>query len=101
MNRYYGVMESGKVKVRGIEVRRRDTPRFVFDAQTDMIKVMATANNAAELYQKIPLALEVVKNNRRKLLEGDVSIGDLIVTKHMSKKPERYRQHVSQVIAAE
>jgi DNA polymerase, archaea type len=101
LNRYYGVMESGKLKVRGIEVRRRDTPRFIFDAQTDMINVMATANNAAELYRKIPLALGVVRSYRRKLLDGDVSIEDLIVTKHMSKKPERYRQHVSQVIAAE
>jgi DNA polymerase elongation subunit (family B) len=101
LNRYYGVMENGKVKVRGIEVRRRDTPHFIFDAQTDMIKIMSTANNATELHQKIPLALEVVKNYRRKLIEGDVSIGDLIITKHMSKKPERYRQHVSQVIAAE
>jgi DNA polymerase elongation subunit (family B) len=26
LNRYYGVMENGKIKVRGIEVRRRDTP---------------------------------------------------------------------------
>jgi DNA polymerase-2 len=26
LNRYYGVMEDGKVKVRGIEVRRADTP---------------------------------------------------------------------------
>ena len=37
LNRYYGVMEDGKVKVRGLEIRRRDTPRFVFDAQTEMI----------------------------------------------------------------
>ena len=28
-------------------------------------------------------------------------IEDLIVTKRMSKRPDRYRQHVSQVIAAE
>jgi len=40
LNRYYGVMESGKIKVRGIEVRRRDTPKFIFDAQTDIIKVL-------------------------------------------------------------
>ena len=35
LNRYYGVMESGKLKVRGLEVRRRDTPRFVYDAQME------------------------------------------------------------------
>ena len=101
LNRYYGVMENGKVKVRGLEVRRRDTPRFVFDAQTEMINTLATANNTDELREKIPYALETVKAYRQKLLAGKVALWDLIVTKHMSKNPKRYRQHVSQVIAAE
>jgi DNA polymerase I len=101
LNRYYGVMENGKIKVRGLEVRRRDTPRFVFDAQTEMINTLASANNTAELREKIPDALEIVKEYRRRLLDGEVPIWDLIVTKRMSKSPKRYRQHVSQVIAAE
>jgi DNA polymerase elongation subunit (family B) len=101
LNRYYGVMENGKVKVRGLEVRRRDTPRFIFDAQTEMIKTLSSANNSTELRQRIPEALEVVKKYRLKLLDGEVPIWDLIVTKHLSKNPKRYKQHVSQVIAAE
>jgi len=100
LNRYFGVMESGKVKVRGIEVRRRDTPKFVFDTQTDIIKVLSSANNVKELYKKIPEALNVVKVYRQKLLNNEVSIWDLVITKHLSKKPESYRQDVSQVIAA-
>jgi DNA polymerase-2 len=101
LNRYFGVMENGKIKVRGLEVRRRDTPRFIFDAQTEMIKTLASANNTAEMRKKIPEALEIVKVYRRKLLDGEVPLWDLIVTKHMSKNPKRYKQHVSQVIAAE
>jgi len=101
LNRYYGLMENGKVKVRGIEIRRRDTPQFIFDAQTDMIKALSEANNATELYLKIPQALDVVNKYRQKLLDQDVPIWDLIITKHLSKNPKRYRQHVSQVIAAE
>jgi len=101
LNRYYGVMEDGKIKMRGLEIRRRDTPRFVFEAQTKMIDTMATANNTAELRKQIPLALNVVRKYRQKLVEGDVPVEDLIITKRMSKRPDRYRQHVSQVIAAE
>ena len=101
LNRYFGVMESGKIKVRGIELRRRDTPRFIFDAQTEMINVLAQANNTTELRRKIPAALNVVRKYRKKLMDGEVPIWDLIVSKHMSKNPEHYRQHVSQVIAAE
>jgi DNA polymerase-2 len=33
LNRYYGVMERGKIKVRGLDIRRRDTPRLVYNAR--------------------------------------------------------------------
>jgi DNA polymerase, archaea type len=101
LNRYYGVMEDDKIKVRGLEVRKRDTPRFVFDAQTEMINAFAMANNTTELRKAIPSALDIVRKYRQKLLDGEVSIQDLIISKRMSRNPERYRQHVSQVIAAE
>lgn len=101
LNRYFGVMENGNVKIRGLEVRRRDTPGFIFDAQTEMINVLASANNSLELQRKIPEALNVLKVYRQRLLNGEVPISDLIVTKHMSKKPKNYKQHVSQVIAAQ
>jgi len=101
LNRYYGVMESGKLKVRGLEVRKRDTPKFVYDAQMEMIDVFSAANNSIEFMQRIPEALKVVKAYRQKLLDGEVPIGDLIVSKHLSKNPKHYKQHVSQVIAAD
>jgi DNA polymerase elongation subunit (family B) len=101
LNRYYGVMDDGKVKVRGIEVRRGDTPRFIYNAQMDMIKALSVANNVSEFYAKIPAALDVVREYRRRLLAGEVPIWDLVVTKRMSRQPTEYRQHVAQVIAAE
>jgi DNA polymerase elongation subunit (family B) len=101
LNRYYGVMENGKVKVRGLEIRRRDTPRFVYDAQREMIEVLSSASNSKEFFEKIPAALKIVKVYRQKLLNGEIPIWDLIVTKHLSKNPKRYKQKISQVIAAE
>jgi DNA polymerase, archaea type len=101
LNRYFGVMENGKVKVRGLEVRRRDTPKFVYDAQMDMINVLAAANNSVELKEKIPLAIQCLRMHRKRLLDGEVPLSDLVVCKHLSKQPKSYRQHVSQVIVAE
>lgn len=101
LNRYYGVMENGKLKVRGLEVRKRDTPKFVYDAQMEMIKVLSSANDSTEFIQKIPDALKVIKAYRQRLIDGEVPIWDLMVTKHLSKNPKNYRQHVSQMIAAE
>ena len=101
LNRYYGVMENGKIKVRGIEARRRDTPKFVYDAQMEMIKVLASARNSREFVDKIPDALKVVRKYRQQLLAGEIPIWDLIITKHLSKHLKEYKQKVSQVIAAE
>lgn len=100
LNRYYGVMENGRIKVRGLEIRRRDTPRFVYDAQKEMIEVLSAAHNSQEFFEKISDALKIVKVYRQKLLNGEIPVWNLIITKHLSKKPKRYKQKVSQVIAA-
>jgi DNA polymerase elongation subunit (family B) len=100
LNRYYGAMETSKIKVRGLEVRRRDTPPFVNSAQTRMLEVLAEAENSEQFLRKIPDALKVLKDYREKLLAGEISIWDMIITKHLSKNPDRYKQMVSQVIAA-
>jgi DNA polymerase elongation subunit (family B) len=101
LNRYYGAKEDGSVKVRGLEVRRRDTPKFVYDAQMEMIKALASADDSEAFVEKIPDALKVVKEYRKKLLDGDVPVWDLVVTKRLSKDLADYRQRVSQVIAGE
>ena len=88
LNRYLGVMDSGKIKVRGLEVRRRDTPHYIFDAQTEMINTLAKADNTPELYRQIPEALKVLRTYRQRLLAGEIPLSDLIVTKHMSKQPK-------------
>jgi DNA polymerase I len=100
LNRYLGVMDSGKIKVRGLEVRKSDTPCFVYNAQTDMINTLAKANNSTELYKQIPEAIKVLRMYRQHLLSGDVPLSDLTISKHMSKEPKHYRQQVSQVIVA-
>lgn len=101
LNRYLGVLNNGKIKVRGLEVRRSDTPPFIFNAQTEMINVLAKANNSTGLYQQIPEVLKVLLQYRKRLLDNEVPMSDLIVTKHMSKHFKQYKQQVSQVIAAQ
>ncbi len=101
LNRYYGVKEDGRIKVRGLEVRRRDTPKFVYDAQMEMIKALAPAGDAGAFVERIPDALNVVREYRERLLDGEVPVWNLVVTKRLSKDLGDYRQRVSQVIAGE
>ena len=101
LNRYYGVKEDGTVKIRGLEVRKRDTSKFIYDAQMEMIKTLASASHFKDFVGKIPGALKVVKDYRKKLLDGNVPVWDLIINKRLSKDLENYTQRVSQVIAGE
>ncbi len=101
LNRYYGVKEDDSIKVRGLDVRRRDTPTFICDAQMEMIKALASADDSKGFVEKIPAALNVVKEYRIKLLNGEVPVWDLIVTKRLSKDLKDYTQRVSQMIAGE
>jgi DNA polymerase-2 len=100
LNRYYGVFESGKIKVRGIEAVRRDTPPFIKKAQTDMIRVLAKARNSEAFMKRIPESVEVLRGYVEKLRKRAVDVLDLIIAKQLSMHPDRYAHDVFQAIAA-
>jgi hypothetical protein len=66
----------------------------------EMLQVLAKAKDPHEFVERIPDALRVLRTCREMLLAGEVSVWDLIITKHLSKDPDKYKQMVSQVIAA-
>lgn len=100
LNRYYGVFENGRIKMRGIEARRRDTPAFIRDAQIDMIKVLAKAPNSEAFMKRIPDALRILQGYAKRLIERKVSVRDLLITKRLSYHPSDYHHDVFQAIAA-
>ena len=100
LNRYYGVFESGKIKVRGIEAVRRDTPPLIRNAQREMISVLAKASDSEAFTEKIPESIEVLRGCAEKLRRGEIDIRDLIIAKQLSMRPDRYAHDVFQAIAA-
>jgi DNA polymerase elongation subunit (family B) len=90
LNRYYGLLESGEMKLRGIEVRRHDTPAFVARAQSSMLEVLRKAGNASEFKALIPRALQTLDEASRDLLSGRVPLEDLVITKIVTKPLEEY-----------
>jgi len=92
LNRYYGVKGNGKLRVRGIEMRRSDTPLLISRLQEDMLAHLARAEDAQGFYRMIPDALRVVREYARKVLAGECSIEDMIFTAHVSRELAEYRQ---------
>jgi DNA polymerase elongation subunit (family B) len=100
LNRYYGVFESGEIKVRGIEAVRRDTPPLIKNAQMDMIQILAEAQSAGAFRTKVHEAVDVLQEYVENLKNRDVDVRDLIIAKRLSMQPDKYTHDVFQAIAA-
>ncbi|MBN2602726.1 MAG: hypothetical protein JXA91_01175 [Candidatus Thermoplasmatota archaeon] len=91
LNRYYGLFDTGEVKVRGIELRQHNTPTFVRNVQRNMIEVLSRANDTEEFYDLIPDCIKIMCEHGRYLLNGDVAYDDLIITSRVSKNVSLYK----------
>ncbi len=100
-NRFYGVFRDGSMKVRGLEVRRGDMPRFVKEFQGELLALFARARTKAEYEALIPQALERLREALTRLREGRVPIEALAVRKRLSKEPLKYEKASPTAIAAQ
>lgn len=99
LNRYYGLFQDGELKVRGIDLRKRDTPMLIKNAQVDMLKVLARANNSNEFLGRIPECIGVLRKYHDMIKSGDCELEDLVITKRISQTLEDYSQENDQVAA--
>ena len=99
-NRYFGVYEDGSLKVRGIEYRRHDTPKFIKETQIEMITLLAEGRNAAEFRALIPKAIAYAQERLRRLRSGEVPASELLVTHRLSMQLEDYKVRTVAVRAA-
>jgi DNA polymerase elongation subunit (family B) len=90
-NRYLGAFRSGELKLRGIDLRRSDTPPLVAEAQQRMVEVLAQAADLAELAARIPEVLEIFVEYAWRLREGQVRLDDLTIKRTVSKEAGEYK----------
>ena len=100
-NRFLGVFHSGAVKIRGLEVRRSDTPPFVNAAQTRMIEVLSQAKNIKDYEARIPQVITILAEYRQRLREGLVSLKDLVITRSLSQDPRNYEKATLSAVVAQ
>jgi DNA polymerase-2 len=100
LNRYYGIFEDGTLKVRGIDLRRHDTPDIIRQCQTEMLEIFIKARNSNKFRLLIPQALKVLEKFVGSLRDGSVPLKDLVIVRNLSKNPDEYTHQVPQAIAA-
>jgi len=100
LSHYWGIKSNGETKVRGIEVRRRDIPRIVKDAQYAFIDVFQGATTTEEFMRRIPKAKNVLYHYIDKIETGKISRDELTIRQRISKKPSQYKVNSYQAVAA-
>jgi DNA polymerase-2 len=98
-NRYFGVFQNRgearhrqkKLKLRGIEARRRDTPLWVRSVQIEMIEHLAQIQHPQQLSKRLPGVFTRLQEHWQSLSARRVPLDELLVTQKLSRELEAYR----------
>lgn len=99
-NRYFGAMQDGELKIRGIDLRRHDTPRFVKHLQQELIEKLAEATTREERRALFPHILQIITRELDRLRSGQIPFHDLVLTYHLSRDPAEYQTDTLNAIVA-
>jgi len=99
-NRYAGWYRHGEVKIRGLEARRRDTPKFIKNMQTAMLQALSGAHSVAEVEILVPQVLDIARNHVAMLRSGRVNPMELVLRRHITKEADEYTNNsISAVVS--
>jgi DNA polymerase-2 len=90
-NRYFGVFQDNSLKMRGIEVRRHDTPTWVSDVQMEIIDTLVHTSNVDDSSTYLPKILKLLRKALTRLRTGSVPLEDLLVSLTLSRELSEYR----------
>ena len=99
-NRYVGWYTNNEIKIRGIEIRRRDTPVFIKRMQGEMLQIMGKATTVAELEKLVPELLAKAGEFLSLLRSGRANPLELVVRRHISREPDEYANNSANAVVA-
>jgi DNA polymerase elongation subunit (family B) len=103
LKQYYGVTHEGKLVVRGTEVRRHDTPRFIKEFQTELLSTLFGCEDVNEIINKgyenaLLLVTEAI--DKIMLAGENITQEDLVISKLLGQDIAKYRSLFPHVSAA-
>jgi DNA polymerase elongation subunit (family B) len=100
---YYGVTQEGQLVVRGVEIRRHDTPNLIKEFQTELLSTLFDRKSKEEIVNTgYENALLLVTRAIDKIMIGgdDIARDDLVISKLLGQNLEKYRSLFPHVSAA-
>jgi DNA polymerase-2 len=99
-NRFYGLASDGDHKIRGIALRRSDTPEFVAGIQVEILNILSGETKPDKLADRLPDVIQMIRRKLAALKEGKVPLHQLVVTQTLSRELEEYSHFSPAAIAA-
>jgi DNA polymerase elongation subunit (family B) len=103
LKQYYGVTQTGQLVVRGVEIRRHDTPKLINKFQTELLCTLFDCKDAKEIVEKgYENALLLVTKAMDKIMLGreNITQDDLVISKLLGQEIVKYRSLFPHVSAA-
>jgi DNA polymerase elongation subunit (family B) len=103
LKQYYGVTHEGQLVVRGIEIRRHDSSKFIKEFQIELLSILFDCKNANEIMNKgyENALLQVTKAIDKIMLGGeDIAQEDLVISKLLGQDLVKYKSLFPHVSAA-
>jgi DNA polymerase elongation subunit (family B) len=98
---YYGLTYDNQLITRGIDTRRHDSPVFIKEFQRTLLSKLFDCNSLEDVLSNgYENALLYITHSIDKLMNGEIQITDLVVSKILRQNIERYRSLFPHVAAA-
>jgi DNA polymerase elongation subunit (family B) len=100
-SRYFGLFRGGDLKIRGLDLRRHDTPPWIKMVQGELLEIVRHAHTRREYAERIPLVLERLQVHIADLRASRVDPLQLAITRRLTQEPLSYRKPSYAAIAAQ
>ena len=98
---YYGITYDNQLITRGIDTRRHDSPKFIKLFQATLLSKLFSCNNSEEVFTTgYQNSLLYITQSIDKLMNGEVQVTDLVISKLLRQNIEKYRGLFPHVAAA-
>ena len=94
-NKYFGAKQDGTIKIRGIETRRHDTPKFFKSCQLEILNLFASCKTIADK-KVISEAKSIQEKYNQQLQSGNVPLEDLIFTNRVTRGTGQHKNNTIQ-----
>ncbi len=98
-NRYFGANKNGELKLRGIETRRRDTPKYFKQCQLDILNLFAKCKNISEIKKSMKEAKHIQNLYKLCLFTHKLPLQDMAFTNKVTRGTDQHKSHTIQADA--